>query len=127
MTIDNRLSKDKQGELVKDSNCVKIFDDAFIDNDWERFVLHSVIEDQESPYPPVDGLVAHIQYTSGSTGNPKGVLSSHRNVLATLFSWALFFSIRVAREVDSDSDQTATDHPQSILHCVPLFLSLIHI
>lgn len=79
VTIDNRLSKDKQGELVKDSNCVTIFDDAFIDNDWERFVLHSVIEDQESPYPPVDGLVAHIQYTSGSTGKPKGVMRTHAN------------------------------------------------
>ena len=32
---------------------------------------------------------ATIMYTSGSTGHPKGALSSHRGVLSALFSWVV--------------------------------------
>ena len=46
----------------------------------------------EVPMPPASPQPddpATIFYTSGSTGHPKGVLSTHRNVISALMSWEL--------------------------------------
>ena len=92
--------------------------------DFDSFINSEPVAFNEPSLSTHDN--ATIFYTSGSTGFPKGVLSTHRNILATLFSWALVTTLK--REVE-DSDNNA--EPESIaeapkqqaaiLHCVPLF------
>jgi fatty-acyl-CoA synthase len=48
-------------------------------DEWDQFVDHA---DPATPLPePAPGDAAMIQYTSGTTGNPKGVLLSHRGIV----------------------------------------------
>jgi len=56
--------------------------------------------------PSKDEDIAYIFYTSGTTGNPKGVLLSHRNVLA---------------DVDGVSQALQLEERQTVLCFLPLF------
>jgi steroid-24-oyl-CoA synthetase len=63
---------------------------------------------------------ATILYTSGTTGHPKGALSSHRGVLSTLYSWALHGTASKVAMPDSETDDRPA-YPPAGLVTIPLF------
>ena len=75
----------------------------------------------ESAMPPVEISPeddAIIFYTSGSTGHPKGVISSHRNVISALFSWELDLAAGAATAAVV---ATPPPYQPATLLAVPLF------
>ncbi len=61
---------------------------------------------------------ATIMYTSGSTGHPKGALSSHRGVLSALYSW---MCLGVATKMAGTQETRDAGLPPAALVTIPLF------
>ena len=90
--------------------------------DIEHTPFNTLLQDfAGAAMPEIDVAVddhATIMYTSGSTGHPKGALSSHRGVLSALYSWmCLGISTKVAETQESREEGL----PPSALVTIPLF------
>lgn len=81
--------------------------------------LTSAFNGSEMPLVDVaPGDNATIMYTSGSSGHPKGALSSHRGILSALYSWLL---MGMASKVAAGEDEEQEKFPPCGLLTIPLF------
>ncbi len=76
--IDSSYPQERIDYIEKDSNCKIIIDDAVLE-EFDKIQQEYSSSNLEKINQPND--LAYIMYTSGTTGNPKGVMIGHGNVI----------------------------------------------
>lgn len=95
------------------------------DLDFEPLYFNTLLQEYAGSSMPVVEVLpedhATIMYTSGSTGHPKGALSSHRGVLSALHSWmTMGVATKMAGVAGVAGDQEGRLPPAALV-TVPLF------
>lgn len=81
--LDRSYPDDRKRKVVDECHCA-----AVLDKEWWKDLPN--VSDGKWTDESINDGIAVIVYTSGSTSYPKGVMVTHRNVLAVMYSFELF-------------------------------------